>query len=181
MHAHDVLAKALGAVGGRAVDPGGDLARIALLEVSAEVGRDLQGDLDLMRFEPELHLIGSLARRVGDEVPGALEGREVGAALGRAIEVEVGEADVLDVGGDAEAEGEHHEGGADEGEQEADRVALDLLGLASAVGEHPSQAEPGPEHRGRARGPPGRRAVARAAASAARPCSSIPARGGWRR
>ena len=48
MHAHDVLAKALGAVGGRAVDPGGDLARIALLEVSAEVGRDLQGDLDLM-------------------------------------------------------------------------------------------------------------------------------------
>ena len=81
---------------------------------------------------------------MGDEVPGALEGREVGAALGRAVEVEVGEADVLDVGGDAEAEGEHHEGGADEGEQEADRVALDLLGLAPAVGEHPSQAEPGP-------------------------------------
>ena len=66
------------------------------------------------------------------------------AALGRLIEVEIGEADVLDVGGDAEAEGEHHEGGAEKGEEETDRVALDLLGLAAAVGEHPSQAEPAP-------------------------------------
>ena len=81
---------------------------------------------------------------MGDVVSGALEGRDVGAALGRAIEVEIGEADVLDVGGDAEAEGEHHEGGSDKGEEETDRVALDLLGLAAAVGEHPSQAEPEP-------------------------------------
>ena len=115
-----------------------------LLEVPAEVGRDLEGDLDLVRFQPQFHLVRGLARRVADEVPRALEGREVGAALGRAVEVEVGEADVLDVGGDAEAEGEHHEGRADEREEEADRVALDLLGLAAAVGEHPSQAEPGP-------------------------------------
>ncbi len=68
MHAHDVLAEALGAVGRRAVDPGGDLARIALMDVPAEVGRDLEGDLDLVRFEPALHLLGGLARRVGDVV-----------------------------------------------------------------------------------------------------------------
>ena len=116
---------------------------------------------------------------MGDVVSGALEGRDVGAALGRAIEVEIGEADVLDVGGDAEAKGEHHEGGADKGEEETDRVALDLLGLAAAVGEHPSQAEPEPVvvvvrggcRRGGSRDGPQRR-------RRHHPCSSIPARRG---
>ena len=115
---------------------------IALMDVPAEVGRDLQGDFDLVRFERALHLLRGLARCVWDEVSGALECGDVGAALGRAIEVEIREADVLDVGGDAEAEGEHHEGGADEGEEQADRVAFDLLGLAAAIREHPAQAEP---------------------------------------
>ena len=82
MHAHDVLPEALGAVGGRAVDPGGDLARIALMNVPAEVGRDLQSDLDFVRFEPALHLLGGLSGFVWDVVSGALEGRDVARLSG---------------------------------------------------------------------------------------------------
>ena len=58
---------------------------IALAEVPAEVGLRPRGRPRSRAISSRsLHLLGGLARGMADEVSGALEGGEVGAALGRA-------------------------------------------------------------------------------------------------
>ena len=105
--------------------------------------RDLEDHRDVVRLQPLERLVGGAGRRRAGEVARrAGELLEVRAALGRLIEIERRVADVLDVGGDAEAEDEHQQRRADEGERQSDRIAEDLHGLVARVGEHPADAQP---------------------------------------
>ena len=94
----DITLRRLGTKRHAAIEPHPDLRRAAALEVAAEAGRDLDGDLKLAAAKPELELIGGSDRRLFHEVPRNRRERvDQRSALERSILIESGEAQMLDI------------------------------------------------------------------------------------
>ena len=169
-----VLRDGLAAERHRAVHLRQDLGR---RRPGARRGRSSAGSRRPARCRPTAAAVSASSAECTGGVPVEVPRRsrellEIGAALGRLIAIERGVADVLDVGGDAEAEDQHQQRRADEGERQPDGIAEDLHGLVARVGEHPADPQPDAATASRAssaaRRGRGRQARRRGAASSAR-------------
>ena len=89
-----------------------------------------------------LRLGGGGYRRLHRKIPGAGKAIEQLPALRRVILVECRHLQIFDIEGNAVAEGQHQDDGAEDGEGEPDRIAQKLDGLAPRISPQASQIEP---------------------------------------
>ena len=141
MHALHVTQDGLAAKGHGAIHPHCQFGIAAAFHVAAKAGGDLDRQAQFPRAHAPLQLPGGGQGRALDKIARAGEGGDVVPALGRLVPVQHGEGQVFHIQGDAVAENQHQQRGAEEGEGHADRVAQQFPRLAPGVGQQPLRAE----------------------------------------
>jgi hypothetical protein len=111
----------------------GDLGRAQVCQIAAEAGWDFNDDSQLSAPHALLQLGCGADRRPFGEITGAREAFEQPAAFRRAVLIKGGEIEILDVEGDAVAEREHQDDGADERERQPYGIAQELHRLAPGI------------------------------------------------
>ena len=130
-----------------AIDPGRYLPIRAALHQAAEVRRNLDGKRDVVRLQALFHFIDAADRRLFGEGSRTREIGEIGPALRRVVVVERRVGEIGHVAGNAVAEDQQHDEGAEEGKGEPHRIAHERQRLALGIGEDAPQ-----RHEGRATG-----------------------------
>ncbi len=143
----DIALDGRGARGVGAVDPGRYLPIRAALDQAAEIRRNLDGKRDVVRLQALFHFIEVADRRLLGEGSRTREIGEIGSALRRVVVIKRCVGEIGHVAGDAEAEDQQHDEGAEEGEGEPHRIAHQRQRLALGISEDAPQ-----RHEGRAAG-----------------------------
>ena len=134
MYTLHIAAHRLSVEGHGTVDPGVDFGGPTTSKVTPEAGWDLDCELKFAAGQAVFHLRGISDWRMFDEVRRSSEPVQIGPAPRRPVTVERRECDVVHIGVDAEAEGQHQEGCAKYGEPEPHRIAPQLEPFADHVG-----------------------------------------------
>ena len=141
MHGLQIAADGIGAERHRAVHPGADPGRTSALEVAAETRRNFDSgpDASALQALPQIGIIGEL--RLLHEISRASQLLEVGAALVTLVVIEHCKGEIVDVRRNSEAEDQHQQRRAEQGEGQPDGIAQKLDRFPDRVSEETLQAE----------------------------------------
>ena len=139
--AGDIAARGFGAERHRSVQPDTQFGRPRIEQVAAEIRRNLNHHGQFAGNQPTLHLrlVGDRRRR--QEIVRALEALHQGPALPALVLVEDGIGEMLDIEGDPEAEGDHHNDRAKQREGKPHSVAPQFDRLEQSVRPAPARVE----------------------------------------
>src|SRR5262249_12494437 len=116
--ARDVALRSLAAKWHAAIDPHADLGHAVALKVAAEVGRDLDGNLDVTAAEAAIEFpAGADGRRIAKIPRDRSERLDQISAFRRPILIERTETQILNIEGNTVAESEHENEWPDEGKR----------------------------------------------------------------